>query len=376
MKRLFTKSISSALLCMLLTVLMLFSGCNSGSSATNIFESMKEASEVQKYDFEMDLEIESNNQTLTMEVDGTYNNEESMMASANITMGAMSLKIGEIILDGDRIYIDLSDLLSTFGSTDVLNGKEYIYIDMSELQSLAEMSGTEMPDMEDLSASKELSDLVTDKIYEILEKAADGVEPAVLGQDGSKFTFTVNKENVIDYIRNVVNVVADEQDWIVSTLPEALENAGLSDLADMIYDNESEIIDALESTVESVAEDPTDPLSDDEDFEILAYSEMTNDGGRIWNIGIEITAVTSASDDLDKNLSDLESGLYSLAGNSTTISLDTIITENSADKEITEVDEDNAISYMELMMSSMSSMYGSDDSTEDLYSDDLYSSLI
>ncbi len=360
MKGLFTKSISVAFLCMLLTVLMIFGGCsNGGSTATNFFESIKEASEVQKYDFEMDMEFKADTQTASVVVNGTYNSAESMMASATIKSGAMTLKIGEIILDGDRVYLDISDLLSTLGSADVLDGKDYIYIDMSELASLAEMSGAEMPEMDDLSVYQDLSKTITYKLYDILEKAAEDVDPAVLGQDGAKFTFTINKDNMIDYIRNIVNVLADEQDWIFETLPEALDNAGLSDVADLISDNESDIADALEEAVETVKEDPDNPFGEDDEFEIIAYSEMLNEGGRIWNMGTEMTMSSSNTE-----------SLFTLNGNGATLSLDMTISENSGDKPITEVDEDNAISYMTLMMSSMSSMYGSDDTS------DLYSSLI
>lgn len=362
MKRLFTKSISLAFLCMLLTVLMIFSGCNSGSTATNFFESIQEINEVKKYDFEMDINFGSGTQTAAIEIDGTYNNVDSMMATAEIKSGAMTIKLGEIIVDGDRFYLDISELLSTVGYADILNGKQYIYIDMDELSSLAALSGTEMPDMTDLGIYQEIGKIITSKLYEILGKAAEEVEPEILGKDGNKFTLTINEDNIIDYIRNVVYVLNDEQEWIVTTLPELLEDAGLSDVADLIYDNESDIIDGLESASEEVKEDPTDTSVFD-GFEFSAYSEMTIDGGRVWDIGMEITAVGSGVD-----------GLFTLNGDSADVSVNTIVTENAGDKPITEVDEDDAISFMTVMMNSMSSMSGSDDSTDDI--DDLYSSLI
>ena len=357
MKRLFTKSISLAFLCMLLTVLMIFSGCNSGSKATNFFESIQELQDVQKYDFEVDVNFKSGTQSAVIEIDGTYNNEKSMMATATVKSGAMTIKLGEIIFDGNRIYIDIKELLSTMGSSAILDGKDYIYIDLKELTSLAAMSGAEMPDLTDLSAYTEASKTITNKLYEILGEAAKDVKPEILGKDGNKFTLTINEENFVDYIRNIVYVLVDEQDWIVSTLPELLEDAGLSEVADLIYDNESDIIDALETAAEEVKEDPEISFSADEGFEISAYSEMTTDGGRAWDIGMEISMMSPEVD-----------GLFTLNGNSADLSFNTTITENAGDKPITEVDEDNAISFMTVMMSSMSSMPSTDDSTDDLYS--------
>ena len=101
MKRLFTKSISLAFLCMLLTVLMIFSGCNSGSTATNFFESIQELDGVKKFDFEVDIETELNLQKTNVEINGTYNNENSMMATVTMTSGGVTIDFCDIILDGD-----------------------------------------------------------------------------------------------------------------------------------------------------------------------------------------------------------------------------------------------------------------------------------
>ena len=356
MKKFIAKISSVSLLCILLTILMLFSGCNNGSSATNIFESVKEASEVQKCDFKMNMEFEASDQTASIIFEGTVNSPESMMASATVKSGAMTLKIGDIIVDGDKMYLKINDFLTLIGSVDILEGKEYILFDTDELESFAEMTGEEVPSADNEKAMEDLSKLVTDKLYEVLEKSTEGVEPAVLGKDGNKFTFTVNKDNMIEYIRSVVNVVADEQDWILNTLPEALEDAGLSEVADMITDNESAIADALDNAVETVKEDPKNQLGEDDEFEINAYSEMLNEGGRSWNMGVEIDVTTSGEKDL-----------ISLNGNSATLKLEVTITENAGDKPITEVDEDDAISYIEIMKKTMSSMQDSDDLMNSIY---------
>ena len=155
MKRLFTKSISLAFLCMLLTVLMIFSGCNSGSTATNFFESIQELDGVKKFDFEVDIETELNSQKTNVEINGTYNNENSMMATVTMTSGGVTIDFCDIVLDGDRVYLNISELLSTLGGDDVLGGKDYIYLDLKELASLAAITGTEMPNLSDLSAYTE-----------------------------------------------------------------------------------------------------------------------------------------------------------------------------------------------------------------------------
>ena len=354
MKRLFTKSISLAFLCMLLTVLMIFSGCNSGSTATNFFESIQELDGVKKFDFEVDIETELNLQKTNVEINGTYNNENSMMATVTMTSGGVTIDFCDIVLDGDRVYLNISELLSTLGGDDVLGGKDYIYLDLKELASLAAITGTEMPNLSDLSAYTEARKTLTDKLYEILQKACEGVDPAILGKDGNKFTFTINEENIAGYISNIVGILVDEQDWIVSTLPELLEEAGLSDIADLIYDNESDIIDALESAKKDEKKDTENSLIDNEDFEISAYSELKTDGGRVWNMGMYFSMNSS---DLFGNLDNVF-----ISSNSIVCSVDTVITENAGDKEITKVDEDNAISIMDYV-ATVESKY------DDMYSD-------
>ena len=357
MKRLFTKSISLAFLCMLLTVLMIFSGCNSGSTATNFFESIQELDGVKKFDFEVDIETELNSQKTNVEINGTYNNENSMMATVTMTSGGVTIDFCDIVLDGDRVYLNISELLSTLGGDDVLGGKDYIYLDLKELASLAAITGTEMPNLSDLSAYTEARKTLTDKLYEILQKACEGVDPAILGKDGNKFTFTINEENIAGYINNIVGILVDEQDWIVSTLPELLEEAGLSDIADLIYDNESDIIDALESAKKDEKKDTENSLIDNKDFEISAYSELKTDGGRVWNMAMYFSMNSS---DLFGNLDNVDNVFIS--SNSIVCSVDTVITENAGDKEITKVDEDNAISIMDYV-ATVESKY------DDMYSD-------
>lgn len=167
MKKFIAKISSVSFLCILLTILMLFSGCNSGSSATNIFESVREATEVEKYDFEMNIEFESNQQTANIILEGTVNGPDSMMASATVKSSAMSLKIGDVIVDGDKMYLNVNDFLTLMGRADVLDGKEYVLFDTDELESFAEMTGAEMPSAENEKAMEDLSKLLTDKLYEV-----------------------------------------------------------------------------------------------------------------------------------------------------------------------------------------------------------------
>ena len=362
MKKFIAKTTFVSLFCFLLAVLMLLSGCNSGSSATNIFESVKEANELQKYDFEMNIETEISGQTSAVKIEGTYNNAESMMASATITSGGMTLEISDIILDGDRVYLNVSNLLSLLGSSESLDGKDYIYFDISEMESIA---GTSAVNMQDLGAYENLSKTITDKLYDVLEKATEGVEPAVLGKDGDKFTFEVNKDNITDYVSNIISVLSDEQDWILNTLPDELNNAGLSDFADMITDNKDDISDALENAVEKSKENPDTQITDNKDFEVSAYSSMTMEDRKIWNMGIFVSMNTSSNDDTNQSLSDLESGVYSF-GRSVIIDLDMVISENTEDKPITKVDENNAINYMDYV-SAVDNMYEVDEDAINQY---------
>lgn len=342
MKRIFTKSISVALMCMLLTVMMIFSGCNSGSSATNFFQSAKEATDVKMFDFEVEIDAESDGQDATIAFSGTYNSPESMSMSASVSSNGMTIDIGEVILDGSRLYIDLSTISSLAsmagGSTaDLFDGKSYLYFDIEEIASLAEMSGAEMPfEVDDLGAYQGLVDVVTDKILEVLEKAAVETEPAVLSQDGGKFTLTINDDNIVDFVRNLVDVIADEEDWILETLPAECEKVGLDIVAEAIYDSEDDISDAIAEMVEGAEEDPGESFEEIE-FELVAYSEMINQGGRSWNFGIEFEGEANGTD--------------------ASMGIDMTIKENAGIKPITKVDENDAISYMDLMMSSMSSYY-------------------
>lgn len=162
---------------------------------------------------------------------------------------------------------------------------------------------------------------------------------------------------MIEYIRSVVNVAADEQDWLFNTLPEALEDAGLSEFADMITDNESTIADALDNAVETVKEDPKNPLGDDDEFEINAYSEMLTEGGRSWNMGVEINMAFSG-----------EKNIITLNGNGAILRLNTTITENAGDKPITEVDEDDTIGIVEVITNITSSMQDTEDVMNNIYS--------
>ena len=113
----------------------------------------------------------------------------------------------------------------------------------------------------------------------------------------------------------------------------------------------------MESAKKDEKKDTENSLIDNEDFEISAYSELKTDGGRVWNMGMYFSMNSS---DLFGNLDNVDNVFIS--SNSIVCSVDTVITEYAGDKEITKVDEDNAISIMDYV-ATVESKY------DDMYSD-------
>ncbi len=337
MKKFITKTISVSFLCILLAVLMLFSGCNSGSSASNFFQSIKEATNLQKYDFEMSIETEVAGSKNTVEIEGIHESADVMSVSITTSSEGSTLDLGELIFRDNRIYIDISGLANQSDyMADIFEGKDYVYIDFNDYLDTVENSGVVnessmeiISGMDSFSGCLGILDIFLDHVYDILDKAAQGVDPAVLSKDGSKHTLTITDENIGDYLENILNVLADDEDWFATTLPAELEKIGLNDLAEYIRENQEFDADSIIDLIDEFPESLEDP-----DLELTAYSEFKSEGNRTWDFVVEFN---------DK-----------LGSNDIAVNLECTITENDS-ASVVEIDEDDAESYFDVLNESLSS---------------------
>lgn len=350
MSKKLTKTAISGVLCGLLTVIILFSGC----AKITFLHSIKMGMEIEKCDFSATLSVTASplsgtglgtssneSQEIKVILSGTVNNPESMFVDVTAESAGTSQKLTTIILNDDKIYVDISQIsqmMSAFGSTsDPYEGKKYISADINELtDQMTEDRGFSVEyDAESVAAINSLFL----KICDVVELAATNVDPAVLGQDGDKFTFNLSNDNIESFLHNLAAVLETQKDQLISAFTDDLKVLSDKNNDETIEQSKEEISEAYDEVVDELKSFTKDNLNGSV-FDVTSYSQLTTKEARVWDFGISGSA--KGSDEYSTNLD---------------FSFDINITENKEDKELPTVSADETIDYNELMNSnSLSSL--------------------
>lgn len=349
MIRVFKKTGITAVLCVLLSAIILLCSCGQ----ITFIQSVKSGMEIQKGDFEITANVKTNegsqseSNEVSVKLSGTINNEQSMYMDVSMTTQGEEHKVTTIILDKNILYMDIEQLFTllyagTLDISEALTGKKYIYVDLNELSK--EYLNEAEEEIEYNEANVKGIGLLLYKLLDVVDKSAQNTDPAVLSQKENKYTFSLTEKNIEGFLHNLATVLEEEKNWLFNEYVNQLKFLQAQELADEITKNQEDISKSYDEFVATLKEFSLE--GNDTKFDVEMYSQLDTNPSKVWSFGI--------SGNLNSN---------EFSGE---LSLDMKITENTEDKELPSVSKDEAIAYDELS----SLLFGSADSGYSIYGDD------
>ena len=200
-----------------------------------------------KAEFDDDSESETDGKmVLSVDYDGTGYKEFTDIIIKDQTTYINTKKMVSVILPLVKKYAG-ENVPSTLNEemVNAMIGGDYISITEEELKTLMEQSADTVED-DTVDNGTTMLDIVTDteKMQKYMEAyqavAADkiaemvkGVKPAVLGQDGENYTFTVNAENLTPFMDAFKELVKNDGEKLVAEFADKLKESVGED--DMVY---------------------------------------------------------------------------------------------------------------------------------------------
>lgn len=290
-----------ALVLVLTMVVGVLSACGS-KKQVSYWDAAQELQEIKTGSFSMEMNIKSDlSEDITQTVGASLNDIyvkmdgviESSVDPYKLSMNIQYklaesddyTKVTDVIFDEDALYINVTALREMLQGLNnamismyagVLTSEEdYIKITMEDLEYLTSLSG-ESVDTSELvltENTQKYSEILVDKLFTILEKSVEGVEPAITSEKKGTYSFKLNNENLVPFLTNLKTVIENDG--------QTLYNEYIDDISKLEGDNQ-EYIDALNEGKESLVPTLTESLSS-------AITEIQEAKDATYNLGYDFS---------------------------------------------------------------------------------------
>ena len=363
------KKLNKSIALFLVGILLIASMAGCSKAPKTMFEALKEAQKFTAYNVQTELEVTSDNQTVTINADGMVDQKnQAMQLDLSASVSGVTLSIGTMTLKDGIFYLDASDLLDSIStltgmSLDEETLKETVsQLGLEDSFKSYTVYGMEVGTTSDEAKKAGLS--LSDSIIAALEagsKAADGC----MSKDSDTFILTADGTTLPSLIEGILTYVQENLDSMYDNLLVILKEgennkatAALKDMAeqygDLVSVDTSELDDLLDNAEDykQKAKDQIQEILDDMD----SLKEMLSEESLQLKMSVDFTGKSGSRICTTDITADLE--------NNTSMHL---MVEMSEAKVSIEAPEE----YTDLMtvLNAMMDLYGNDDIIGDLEDD-------